>query len=135
MNWILIVVLGVLIVAAACTTYRGGGRDVQQAQLLEWMEQKTALCILDVRTAEEYASGHIPGAINISHKEISAHLDELAAHKDWNIVVYCERGGRARMACSALAKAGFVNVCHLRGDMAAWRKAGQPTEVTLRPGE
>ena len=135
MNWIFIVVLGVLLAAAACTTYRGGGRDVQQTQLLEWMEQKTALCILDVRTADEYASGHIPGAINISHQEISAHLDELAAHKDQNIVVYCQSGRRARIAQNALAKAGFANVCHLTGDMAAWRKAGQPTEAGTRPGE
>ncbi len=129
MNWILIIVLGTLVVAAACTLYksRSGGRDISQSRLLEWMEQKSNLCVLDVRTADEYASGHIPGAINISHDKISAHLDELTAHKDKNIVVYCERGGRARMAQNTLTKAGFPNVYHLTGDMTAWRDAGQPT--------
>lgn len=131
MNWILIFVLGALVVAAACTLYksRSGGRDISQSQLLEWMEQKSNLCILDVRTADEYASGHIPGAINISHKEISAHLGDLMAHKDKNIVVHCERGGRARMAQDTLAKAGFPNVYHLTGDVAAWRDAGRPIEA------
>lgn len=130
MSWIVIIALGVLAVAGACTFYksRAGQRDVSQAQLLEWMNQKSSLCILDVRTAGEYDSGHIPGAINIGHKEISAHLDELAACKDKNIVVYCEAGGRARMAQSVLTKAGFPNVYHLNGDMSAWRSAGQPTE-------
>jgi len=132
MSWIVIVVLGVLAIAAACTLYKShsGQRDVSQTQLLEWMEQKSNLCILDVRTTGEYASGHIPGALNIGHKEISGRLDELAANKDKNIVVYCERGGRARMAQSDLTKAGFPNVYHLAGDMAAWRDAGQPTDST-----
>jgi len=128
----LIVVLGALVMAAACTLYanRSGGRDVSQTQLLEWMEQESNLCILDVRTADEYASGRIPGAINIGHKEISGHLDELKAHKDKNIVVYCERGGRALVAQKVLTKAGFPNVYHLRGDMSAWRSTGRPTEAT-----
>lgn len=131
-NWIVIFVLGALAVAAACTLYksRSGQRDVSQAQLLEWIEQKSNLCILDVRTADEYASGHIPGAVNVGHKEISAHLDELTAYKDKNIVVYCERGGRAAMAQSDLAKSGFPNVYHLTGDMAAWRAAGRPMDST-----
>jgi len=106
-SWMIIVVLGALIVTAAFTFYKGrsGERDVSQSQLLEWMEQESNLCILDVRTAGEYASGHIPGVINISHEEVSAHLDELTAHKGKNIVVYCQRGGRARMAQDTLVKA------------------------------
>ncbi len=132
MSWSVIIALGILVAAIVIVkVYKSRLRaaDVSQIQLLDWMEQKSELCILDVRTPDEYNSGHIPGAINISHKEISAHLDELTAHKDKNIVVHCERGVRARMAQSALAKAGFPNVYHLTGDMAAWRDAGRPTEA------
>jgi phage shock protein E len=130
MSWIVVIALSILAMAAACTLYknRGGQRDVSQAQLLEWMNQKFNLCILDVRTAGEYNSGHIPGAINIGYKAISTRLDELAIYRDKNIVVYCEVGGRARMAQSDLTKAGFSNVYHLTGDMRAWRSAGQATE-------
>jgi phage shock protein E len=134
-NWIIVIVLGALVLAAACTLYRSrsGQPDVSQTQLLEWMKQKSNLCILDVRTAREYASGHVPGAINIGYKKIPAHLDELAADKDKNVVVYCEHGPRARKAQSTLIKAGFPKVYHLTGDMAAWRKAGRPTDTAAGP--
>jgi len=138
MSWSVMVVLGILVaVSVIIQACRSPQRttDASQTQLLEWMEQKSALCILDVRTADEYASGHIPGAINISHQDISAHIKELTAYKEKNIVVYCQSGRRARIAQNVLAKAGFPNVYHLRGDMTAWRKAGRPTEAGTRLGE
>jgi phage shock protein E len=66
----------------------------------------------------------VPDAINIGHKEISSHLDELMLYQDKKIVVYCERGVRARMSQNALVEVGFNNVYHLIGDMLAWRQAG-----------
>jgi phage shock protein E len=134
-NWIIVTVLGALVLAAACTLHRGrsGHSDVSQSQLLEWMKHKSNLCILDVRSVREYRSGHVPGAINIGYKKIPAHLDELAADKDKNIVVYCEHGPRARKAQRTLIKAGFTKVYHLTGDMAAWRRAGRPTDTAAEP--
>jgi rhodanese-related sulfurtransferase len=120
-----------IIVGIAVKLYvsRVGGADISQAQLQERMEQKSDLCILDVRGENEYKSGHVPGAINIGHTEISAHLDRLRPYENKEVVVYCERGVRARMALNALTKAGFTNVYHLTGDMAAWRRAGLPTDT------
>ena len=85
--------------------------------------------ILDVRTAEEFASGHVPGAVNVSHDQVSARLDELGSDLDRPVVVYCERGGRAGRAEAVLVDAGFSDVRHLEGDMSAWRAAGRPVEV------
>ncbi|MHC4510093.1 MAG: rhodanese-like domain-containing protein [Planctomycetota bacterium] len=131
MGWTGIIVLGVLAAIAVLMLYRSrrGGRDISQEQLLEWMGRASDCCILDVRSADEYNSGHIHGAINIGHKEISARLAELKPHEDKNIVVYCERGVRARMAQNTLARAGFASVYHLTGDMAAWRGAGRPADT------
>ncbi len=132
MDWIIIIVLGIAVVAGiAIKMYisRSGGADISQAQLQEWMEQKSDLCILDVRTADEYNSGHVPGAINIGHTEISAHLDRLKPYANKDVIIYCERGIRARMAQKALAKVGFTNVYHLTGDMKAWRQAGLPMDT------
>ena len=129
MGWIIIIVLSIVVVAGiAIKLYvsRMGGANISQAQLQEWMEQKSDLCILDVRTVREYNSGHVPGATNLDHKEISSHLDELMPYKDKKVVVYCERGVRTWMAQNALAKAGFTNVYHLTGDMHSWRQAGLP---------
>lgn len=84
--------------------------------------------ILDVRTREEYASGHVPGAINIPHTEIEMRLTELGTDLTRPVVVYCERGGRAGKAESQLLAAGFSELRHLEGDMRAWRKNDRPTE-------
>ncbi|MHC4204917.1 MAG: rhodanese-like domain-containing protein [Planctomycetota bacterium] len=132
MGWTVIVVLGIAVVAGiAVKLYvsRAGRADISQAQFQEWMEKKSELCILDVRSVREYNSGHVPGAINIGHTEISEHIDKTMPYKDKDVVVYCERGVRARMAQSTLVKSGFSSVYHLTGDMDAWRKAGLPTNT------
>jgi phage shock protein E len=132
MEWVVVIVIGVVVVggiAFKLSLSRKGGADISQAQLKEWMQQKSDLCILDVRSPREYNSGYVPGAINIGHTEISAHLDELVPYKNKDVVVYCERGVRARIAQKALVKAGFTNVYHLTGDMGAWRQAGLSTDT------
>jgi rhodanese-related sulfurtransferase len=132
MSWTVVIVLGIAVVAGiAFKLYvsRAGGANISQAQLQEWMQQKPELCILDVRSAREYNSGHVPGAININHTEISEHLDGLRPYENKDVIVYCELGVRARMAQNALAKAGFTSVYHLTGDMRAWRQAGLPTDT------
>jgi rhodanese-related sulfurtransferase len=99
------------------------------------MEQKSDICILDVRTAREYSLGHIPGAINIGHRDISTRLDEIRSYADKDVVVYCELGVRARMAQTTLTKAGLLHVYHLTGDMAGWRDAGLATEKAAAQAE
>ena len=81
--------------------------------------------ILDVRTPGEYERGHIPGAINIPHNELSARSEELASHGEKTIVAYCESGGRTRIALDILKKAGYTRLGHLKGDMISWRTAGR----------
>ena len=87
--------------------------------------------MLDVRSAREYRSGHIPGALHIPHSVVAGHLDELEAYRGRDIVVYCEAGVRARIAQNTLAKAGFERVYHLVGDMAAWRRESHAIETVV----
>lgn len=89
---------------------------------------KANVVILDVRTAEEFAQGHVPGAINITHTAIENNLAKLAKHKDKKIVVYCRSGRRAGIAADILAQHGFDKLYHLTGDMNGWMKAGLPIE-------
>jgi cytochrome c peroxidase len=84
--------------------------------------------ILDVRTEEEFASGHVPNAVNIPHKELASRLAEVSVAKHAPVVVYCERGGRAGVAETVLDEAGYENVLHLTGDMSEWRAQGLPVE-------
>ncbi|MEL7331266.1 MAG: rhodanese-like domain-containing protein [Cyanobacteria bacterium J06560_2] len=102
------------------------------AELTADQNQLTAThLILDVRTAEEYATGHIPSAINIDYRDISAQIkarsETLQAFKTKKVVVYCERGVRAGRAEAALTAAGF-QVIRLKGDIRAWKAAGLPIQ-------
>lgn len=81
----------------------------------------TAPYILDVRTAEEYASGHVPGAVNIPYDELPARLDELPSKSD-ELLVYCRTGRRAAIAEESLRANGYTRVLELEGHWLAWPK-------------
>jgi len=78
--------------------------------------------VLDVRTAEEFAAGHVPTARNIPHAAIVADSQSALAGIDSSapIVLYCGTGRRASMAIEALQAAGFGNLVHMTGDYPAW---------------
>ena len=84
--------------------------------------------LLDVRTPKEFEKGRIPGALNIPHKQIERRVSEIAPYRERNIIVYCEKGGRARYAIGLLSKLGFQNLALMAGDMGEWRKNGLPIE-------
>lgn len=85
--------------------------------------------VLDVRTPKEFAEGHVPGAINISHDELEARLPELEADRDRDVVVYCRSGKRTGLALDVLEKAGFKRLYHLEGDYLGWAAASRPVEL------
>jgi rhodanese-related sulfurtransferase len=81
--------------------------------------------LIDVRTPEEFASGHIPGAINISVQSLPDRLDEVP--NDETIVVYCRTGNRSATATDILVDAGYAPVYDL-GGIVDWVSAGYPVE-------
>ncbi len=87
-----------------------------------------ALVVLDVRTPEEFAAGHVPGAINVPHDQIEGRLAELAPLRDKDVVVYCKSGRRSALALDVLGKNGYTRLRHLEGDLPAWEAAGGPVE-------
>lgn len=102
---------------------------ITQTELLERLAQKDPdLVVLDVRTADEFAAGHVPGARNVSHDLLASRIDELAAARDKQVVLYCRSGRRTLLAEDILRKAGFKKLAHLEGDYLAWEAAKQPTE-------
>ena len=85
------------------------------------------LVVIDVRTANEYASGHIPGAVNIPFDEVAQRIAEVDAPN--GVALYCMVGPRARKGEAALLAAGHTAVFHLDGGLAAWKQAGLPVEA------
>jgi rhodanese-related sulfurtransferase len=105
------------------------GAEVSQVELLRRLDSGERLLVLDVRSPEEFAQGHVPGAVNISHSEIAQRMDELAPFRETDVILYCERGVRAAKAEAALRAAGFESVLHLNGDMSSWRRNGRPVAL------
>jgi phage shock protein E len=115
-----------LLALFGCSGGPADANEVSPEQVLTPQAGAQAPLVLDVRTPDEYASGHVPGAINIPIDALSARTGELDPQRE--VVVYCERGPRASKAATALVAAGFSGVKLLSGHMSAWRDAGLPTE-------
>lgn len=70
---------------------------------------------IDVRTAAEYNTGHLEGAVNIPHGEIANEIGGLTQDKNAEIYVYCRSGGRAGKALNALEELGYTQVVNEGG--------------------
>jgi rhodanese-related sulfurtransferase len=127
---------GIRIAIAACLLLGACGSDVEESagarisavELTERIRGDTPPFILDVRTTQEFASGHVPGAVNVPHDELASRLEELPVEKSEEIVVHCQSGRRASLAEATLREAGYSNVRDLDGHWQAWQASGLPVE-------
>lgn len=79
------------------------------------MDNESGYIILDVRTEEEFAEGHIPGAILIPDYEISAKAESVLTDKNQTILVYCRSGRRSKLAAQALLELGYTDIREFGG--------------------
>jgi rhodanese-related sulfurtransferase len=83
--------------------------------------------LIDVRSAEEFAAGHIPNAVNISVDDLRSRIQEVPFEKD--VVVYCAVGQRGYLAQQILRQNGFEKVWNLSGGYTTWKHAQAETEL------
>ncbi len=80
---------------------------------------KEGAVLLDVRTPDEYRSGHLAGAVNVPHDQVDYYLTEIAhltgGEKQWAIIVYCVFGKRGAIAKQRLTQLGYENVLNIGG--------------------
>ena len=88
----------------------------------------TADALIDVREADEFAAGHLAGAINIPRGLLEFKLSGTPAlePRDLNVVLYCKTSGRAALAAVAMQSMGYLNVVSINGGYDAWVAAGKP---------
>src|SRR3954468_3794511 len=84
--------------------------------------------ILDVRSAEEFKTGHVPGATNININSSSFDAEVAKLDKDKTYLVNCAVGMRSAKACKKLEAAGFKNLYDLGPGFDGWKKADKPVE-------
>jgi rhodanese-related sulfurtransferase len=117
---------------AACAQQEDvSGAPVAPGGLAALLARDDAPLLLDVRTPEEFAQGHVPGARLVPLQELDARLGELSAYQARGVVTYCEAGGRASKAAELLRAHGFADVRLLDGSMKRWREEGR--EVATGP--
>ena len=89
--------------------------QITPAEAKALMDSEDRYIILDVRTPEEFAAGHIAGAILIPDYEIGEKAERVLTDKDQLILVYCRSGRRSKNAASELAALGYTNIKEFGG--------------------
>ena len=111
----LIILAVLLLTGCAAPATEGSYRQINMDEAITMMEEESGYIILDVRTPEEFADKHIPGAINIPNETIgTAEIPELP-DKDQLILVYCRSGNRSKQASEKLVALGYTNIVEFGG--------------------
>ena len=95
-------------------------KTISSKEAQQMIEDNKDALILDVRTAAEYESGHIPNAVNLSNEDIQAGKVDSLKDKSQLIMVYCRSGNRSRQAAQKLAELGYTNVVDF-GGIQSWQ--------------
>lgn len=112
------VALAAVLLLASCTGNsgtKGEYMQITQEEAKNIMDTETGYVILDVRTDEEFATGHIPGAVLIPDYEIGKRAESELTDKSQLILVYCRSGNRSKNAAKELASLGYTNVKEFGG--------------------
>jgi phage shock protein E len=118
--------LGATALLAGCSS--GGSQAVSTVGPAEFVTamSEPGTVIVDVRTASEYAAGHVDGAVNIDVESGSFGTQIAALPTDTTYAVYCRSGRRSAVAADQMAEAGFTSVVNLNGGVVDLQSAGAP---------
>ena len=116
----LVFLLLAVMMLTACGRAKENGQgavyvNITAEEAKQIMDTEEGYIILDVRTQEEYDEGHIPGAIVISHEEITEKAEKVLTDKEQLILVYCRSGRRSKIAAEALVELGYTNIKEFGG--------------------
>jgi rhodanese-related sulfurtransferase len=121
--------LGTVLAAALVVVYELRARSASQVsvspqELIRLMNQ--GALVLDLRTPEQFQSGHLAGARQMNGEQILKAADTLKKHKEKLVVVYDDAGSLAPAAVRQLTAQGFTRAFALRGGLASWRADNLP---------
>jgi rhodanese-related sulfurtransferase len=128
-----IAALSVLLIGfVSCIKPKTDESNLASPAAFEKLMQDENAQLVDVRTPEEYAEGHLKNALNISisFDNFESQLEILDKNKP--VLVYCKMGGRSAKAAAKLKELGFKSISDLDGGITSWNEAGKLTEVDLK---
>lgn len=99
---------------------------VEVDELERLLQEDGSFMLIDARTPEEFADGHVPGAVNIGIVELAEFAESGRDAPQDLVVTMCGSAGRGKKAAEILLSHGFGNVLVLQGGLKAWKDAGFP---------
>jgi rhodanese-related sulfurtransferase len=110
------------------TQAKAAVKSVSAADVKAAIDKNEKAIFLDVRTPEEYESGHLPGAINISNQTLKSKISAVIPDKNTKIYVYCQEISRSPLATKTLNDLAYKNAVLMDAKLEDWIKAGYPME-------
>jgi rhodanese-related sulfurtransferase len=95
-------------------------------EVKRWMEAGEKFHLVDVREGEEWARGHLPGAIHLCKGIIERDVEKTFPDKGERLLLYCGGGYRSALAADSLQNMGYTNVLSMEGGWRGWSEAGYP---------
>ena len=103
-------------------------RELSTEDVKGKIEAGEDFCLLDCREAEEFARGHLPGALHLCKGIVERDIEVAVPDFDKPIVIYCGGGFRSALTAENLQRMGYKNVASMWGGWRAWSGAEYPTE-------
>src|SRR5881396_3824572 len=85
--------------------------------------------VVDVREQEEWAEGHIPGAVHVPRGHLESRIERAAPDRSQPVLLYCAGGSRSAFAAKTLEELGYETVVNLAGGFTDWKRNGFPTQL------
>jgi thioredoxin len=121
----------ILFILVSCSSGQNQSKtNLSPADFAKQISSMPEAPVLDVRTPEEFAGGHIAKAVNVDWNGADFEKEIAGLDKKKPVFVYCLSGGRSGSAAKMMRESGFVSVFELNGGMIRWRSEGQPEEKT-----
>ena len=120
----ILIVLGLAFCSVSCSRKETASDPayhlITAEEAAAMMEKEAAYIIVDVRRPDEFAEGHIPGAVNIPNEEIGSERPSELPDPDMVLLVYCRTGRRSRQAAEKLLSLGYTRVYDF-GGILSWK--------------
>lgn len=128
-NVLAVLVCAITLLSAASLEAKGNPpKNISVQEAADLLKQDKVL-ILDVRSGEEFAVGHLPHAENMNFFGGRFENDLAELPRDAEILIYCRSGTRSAAAAAMMEEQGFSHVFHMNQGFDAWKKAGLPVEM------
>lgn len=101
-------------------------RDISVTDAANMIASTKDLVVLDIRSPEEFAEGHIEGAVNVDFRQANFAAELANLDKDQTYLLHCHSGGRSSKSIKILEELGFTDIAHMKQGIQGWRAAGQP---------